>query len=530
MKKKSVSPKKRTVRRRKQQRLKKRQRSLQQRLARLAKGQQPFNSLAAALMKASASAIHLVESEKLRQLPKLGRPVLNINLESQDSSYAFQMQPPVAQRSLSVRVSLSTPRRLTSALPFESTVARGEAALRWVVPRHSWPLSPVGCRPSPPECQPLLLTHVGEPSPSVAGSSALLALTLPPDSRSIAVEPLAEKRFQEALPSLSFAPDVTPARRTAPYQKTPAPAKSKPASSDPAAASPPGAEQPSSDDETEGGGCDAVFEMYHQKDRGLSQDSQSLRKIGSFISKPFRPSKKRSFRQEFSGAKKRRSCLEKSMDSVLRLHGGSRTTGAGLSVKSVKLSGRKCLGEFRRRSIGRSDRQRRLSESTAVNHTDNHRRQQFTSAAAVDPTLIAADNLPRTEQLSSDEDGTEWVARDAIFKVYHREKKCNLSQEGLHSSMEEQSPPAAMSLKSDDPVPEMASETPVRWEGFDFDEERFVAMDQLIYHMVVTGYSLVYAMDVTGVTMPGYEGLYPHRTPPSTCSSADSPLTNQPIP
>ncbi len=526
MKKKSVSHKKRTVRRRKQERLKKRQRSLQQRLARLAKAQRPFNSLAAALAKTSANVTTLVEAEKLRQLPRLGKSPLNISTESQNSPHGFGLHSPVLQRPLSLQGSLSLPQRLTSTLQVESTVARSEAALLWVVPRHCGPLWPVGRRPSPPECQ---LTHVGEPTLSAAGSSALLALTLPPDSRSIAVEPRAEKRFQEALPLPDFAPGIPATRRTAPYQKTPAAARSKPASSDPGAASPPGAEQPPSDDETEWVGGDAIFKVYHQENRNFSQGGRPLRKADGFISKPFRSAKKRSCRQEFSGTKKVRPCLNQPMDAILRLRGGSRTTGAGLSVKSVKLSDRKRLGEFLRRSIGRSDRQHRLSESTVVNPTDNYRCQQFTPADAVDPTLIVADNLPRTEQPSSD-DETEWVGRDAIFKVYHREKNCNLSQESLHSSMEEQCPPAAMLLKSDDPVPEMASETPVRWEGFDFDEEQFVAIDRLMHYMVVTGCSLVRAMDVTGITMPGYENLYPYRTRPPTCLGADSPSTNQPTP
>lgn len=552
MKKRTVTPKKRTVRRRKQQRLKKRQRSLQQRLARLAKAHRPFNSLAAALAKASASAITLVESEKLRQLPRLGKSPLNISTESQNSPHGFGLHSPVLQRPLSLRESLSLPQRLTSTLQVESTVARSEVALLWVVPRHCWPLWPVGRRPSPPECQ---LTHVGEPTLSAAGSSALLALTLPPDSKSIAVEPRAEKRFQEALPLPDFAPGVPATRRTAPYQKTPAAAKSKPASSDPAAASPPGAEQHSSDDETEWGGDDAIFKNLCTVYKSRRARPPS-RKTAGFTSKPFRSAKKRSCRQAFSGTKKERPRLDQPMNFTLRLRGGSRTTSAGLGMKSVKFLGRRSLGEFHRRSIGRSDRQRRLSESTAVNHTDN-RRHQFTPIAAVDTTLVAADKPLGAEQSPSD-DGTEWVGRDATFKVYHQEncnfsqdgqpsfddetewldpdvvfdvhyrKRRSLSQESLHSSTEERCPPAAMPLESDAPVLEMASETPFRWEGF--DEEQLVAMQKLMQYMVATHCSMVRAMDVTGITTPGYENLYPYRTRPPTCLGADSPPTNQPTP
>jgi hypothetical protein len=529
---------------------------LKRRLARLAKAQQPFNSLVAALAKASTSTITLVESEKLRQLPRLGKAVFNINPESQDNPRAFQMQPPAAQRSPSVRGSLSTPQRLTSALQVESTVARREAALLWVVPRHSWPLSSLGCQSPPSECQPRLLIYIEEPTLSAARSSSLLVVALMTDSRSIVVEPRAEKRFQEASPLPGFSRGAPAARWTTAYQPASA-AESKAASTAPVADKPPGAEQPSSDsdDETEWVARDAVFRdlctVYKSR-----RASPPLRKIGSFISKPFRPAKKRSFRQEFSGTKKGRPCLDQPMNSILRLRGGSRTTGSGLSMRSVKLLGRKRLGEFLWRSIGRSDKRRRLIKSTAVNHTDNQRCQQFTPTAAIDTALIAADKLPGAEQLSSD-DEAEWVARDAVFEVYHQENRnfnqegqpfsddetewpgldavfevyrreycSNLSQESLHCSMEEQCPPAAMPSESDDPVPERASETLFRWAGF--DEERLVAIQRLMHYMVATGCSRLAAETATGFSRPGYESLY--RACPPTVLNADPSANSHPIP
>jgi hypothetical protein len=343
MKKKTVSPKKRTVRRRKQQRLKKRQRSLQRRLARLAKAQRPFNSLVAALAKASASAVTLVESEKLRQLPGLGKAVLNINLDTQDAPKSLQMQPPAAQRSL--QGSLSLPQRLTSTLQVESSVLCRETVLLWVVPRHSWPLSPVGCRPSPPECQPCLLTHVGEPVFSAAGSSALLALTLPTDSRPIAVEPPAEKRLQEASLIPSCAPGVPAARWTAAYQQAPA-AAPKPTSAAPVADKLPGAEQSPADDETEWVDYEVFFENLGTVYKS-HQAGQPLRKAFVCIKKLCRRHKKPIFQGIRRSTKSQRHCLDKTGFFITRARARF-SAASSLCVNPVKLSYRKHRGCSRR--------------------------------------------------------------------------------------------------------------------------------------------------------------------------------------
>lgn len=370
MKKRSVSHKKRTARRRKQQRSKKRQRSLQQRLARLAKAQRPFNSLVAALAKASASAVTLVESEKLRQLPRLGKAVLNINLDTQDAPNYLQMQPPAAQRSL--QGSLSLLQRLTSILQVESSVLCRETALRWVVPRRTWPLSVVGCRIPPPECTPHLLTHAGELILSQASYSPLLAPTLPTDSRSIAVEPQAEKRFQEELPIPGFSPGAPAARWTAAYQQAPA-AAPKAASAAPVADTLPGAEQPSSDDGIGEVGHEAALKpQFHPRGHRQNQKkwkgykshraNRPLRKNSRFVSKPFYPAKKRSFQKNFSNLQKNYSCLGRSAGPSLRI-GGWLPTSAKVYCRQC---GSKVIVEYGNRQFG-------LSESPRANCTDSHR-------------------------------------------------------------------------------------------------------------------------------------------------------------
>lgn len=344
MKKKTVSPKKRTARRRKRQRSKKRQRSLQQRLARLAKAQQPFNSLAAALAKASASTISLVESEKLQRLPLLGKSPLNISIDSQNSPHGFGLNSPVLQRPLSLQGSLSL-QRLTSTPQVESSVLCRETALLWVVPRHSWPLSPVGRRPSPPECQPCLLTHVGEPILSAASSSGLLAPALLTDSSSIAVEPRAEKCFQEELPLPDFAPGVPVARRTAAYQQTPAAAEPKAASSDTGADKPPGTEQSPSDDEAEWVDCEVILQNLDTVYKS-HQTVQPLRKADIFIKKSYRCNKKPSSQNFRRSTKNQRHCLDKTGFSIARAR-ARLLAASSLCVNPVKLSYRKLRGCYR---------------------------------------------------------------------------------------------------------------------------------------------------------------------------------------
>lgn len=352
MKKKSVSPKKRTVRRRKQQRLKKRQRSLQQRLARLAKGQQPFNSLAAALAKASASVTTLVESEKLQQLPLSGKSPLNVSIDSQNSPHGFGLHPPVLKRPLSLQGSLSL-QRLTSTPQVESSVLCRETALLWVVPRHSWPLSLSECK----------LTHLGEPSIIAAGSGAPLALILPTDSRSIAVEPRAEKRFQEASLIPSFAPGIPAARWTDAYQQAPATAVPKAASADPVADDPLGAEQPSSDDETEWVDYEVVFEdlgtVYKSRQAG-----QPLRKTCVCIKKLCPSHKKPLFQGIRRSTKNQRHCLDKPGLSIARARARLPATSS-LCVNPVKLSYRK------HRSCSRRRLTKRTKEINMDTHTHN---------------------------------------------------------------------------------------------------------------------------------------------------------------
>ncbi|WP_253306185.1 hypothetical protein [unidentified bacterial endosymbiont] len=457
MKKRTVTPKKRTVRRRKQQRLKKRQRSLQQRLARLAKAQRPFNSLAAALAKASASAITLVESEKLRQLPRLGKSPLNISTESQNSPHGFRLHSPVLQRPLSLQESLSLPQRLTSTLQVESSVLCRETALLWVVSQRTWQLLTVGCRPSLPECTPLVLTHSGELTLSVANSSSLLAST---DSRLVAVEPPAEKRIQKELPLPSFAIGVPAARQTAAYQQAPA-AEPKPSSATPVADKPPGAERSSSDDEAEWVSCEVYSRAYRQNQKWKSyksrRENRPLRKNSGFIGKPFHPAKKLSFQKNFSNVQKNRSCLARSAGHRLRIHGWL-PASADLSWRALKLLGKqnpllKEKVDWRPKGVGRkvyyrqcgskvieySDgRQCGLSESPTANCTDSHR-QPFSPAAAAPVYSVPSSILAPTPE-------------DACYN------DC-------------------------------------------------VTLRQLIHCIVTKGYFLAQAEAVLGVTMPGYEGM-----------------------
>jgi hypothetical protein len=425
---------------------------------------------------------------------------------------------------------------LNNLSQLEPAVLRAAEPLLWVGSHRVGPLSLVGYQLPPLECKPLVLIF------SSASSREGLAWPRPSDSRSIAVAPLPEKCFQDGAPTPSWFPSFQADRSTVSHQKSPG-AAPKPAGAAPVAKNSPKAKF--SDDETEWVD-DAFSRIYRQENRYLSREGRFLKKPCGFITKPFRPGKKRPLRLGFNSAKKMRRCSDQPVDSIQRLRRGFRVASTDLNMKSVKLLGRKILREFHRHEVAGSDRRCRLSRRFSVNHTDNHRCQQFTPATNTVPT--AADNLPKTGQLLPS-DRIEWIDCDAIFEV-HYQKHCFLSQvsqllrrtgdffktsyrchqnphlQSLHSSTEKQFPPTDVPLKPDNFVPVSVSQIIVEPRSAWCKE--VVSVGQLMDTMVAMNCSPTRAEGTTGVVMPGCEDLYPYHVPPLTCLIDDSPLTTSP--
>jgi hypothetical protein len=389
MKKKSSSPKKRIVRRGKQQRLKRRQRSLKQRVAQLSKTNRSWASLTAALRK--AASVTSIEPEKLRQLPRLGKSPFAISLDTPVAQHRFWLRSSVIQPLLSFKGNRSAAPGLTDPSRLESIVLRAAERLLWMGSRRIGPLSPVGCQLPPLECKPLVLIC------SSASSSEWLALAPPNDSGSIAVAPLPEKRFHKESPSLRLSSSFLAACETASYKKV------LTAFCNPflIAENQPRAERSFSDDETDWVNEDVTLGKLHTVYESLHPASQLLEKTCGFIRKSHRCHKKSLFRiQRIPRNTKNRLCYLGQAGFFVAKNRRWLPAANGLCVNFVKWPQRKHRGCSRQRCLVKSTNYlyQLITEINADTRT-HHLLPSFTTRKI--PVMSHFDNtlLPESESV-----------------------------------------------------------------------------------------------------------------------------------